>query len=219
MKLTLAYKQYKEDLNLSKFREAAEKELKKQVEKAWKIYQKVYGGDPTKMGGSLCKALSFYDWRAFADEIYGMNLRDELIARTIIQGAHKISEVLDLRVDQVDFENKGIHFKKKGGEEFYFCDTSFIDELNEYVGLTAYQRKNSSFLFITRTGQRVARSRLNYSFARASAKCGIKKVYPEVLRATWVTLKLQGYGNRAIVVRRERSYITVEAKDEANASV
>jgi len=73
MKLTLAYKQYKtaqrkyvalrkqilkepeeelaqasEDLNLSKFKEAAEKELKKQMKKAWKIYQKVYGGEPTR---------------------------------------------------------------------------------------------------------------------------------------------------------------------------
>ena len=149
------------------------------------------------------KTLSFADWRIFIDVLSKINIRDELIARCIIQGTKRVSEVLDLTVEQIDFQNNIIHFKKGKEDELVSYDAKFIEELKEYLEDTSEQRKNSTIVFVTRTGKKIVRSRLNYSFAQASIKANVSKVTPEVLRATWITLKQQGYKDVAIMQRKK----------------
>ena len=161
------------------------------------------------------KTLSFSDWRTFIDVLFSINVRDELIARCIIQGTRRVSDVLDLKVNQVDFLKNIIYFKRGNKRDEIVYNAQFIKELRVYIEDTADQRKDSSMVFVTRTGKRVVRSRLNYSFAKASLKFGINKVTPEVLRASWITLKQQGYDDVAIIQRRsiKRKYIINLSRD------
>lgn len=150
-----------------------------------------------------CKteALTISEWNKFIDALAEINKRDSLIARSLLQGAKRISEAISITLDQIDWDKNIIRFRqsKTGGmikEIPITYPKYFMDELKIYIDSTADKRKDSS-VFITRNGKQVTRLRLNYSFAEASKKAGLKrndkplKVTPHVLRATWVTLVRQ----------------------------
>lgn len=144
----------------------------------------------------VTEALTLSEWHRFIDALDAINTRDGLIARCMFQGAKRISEALDLALEQIDWSKSILRFiqKKTGGmikEIPITYPQHFMDSLKNYIDSTAEQRKDATFVFITRTGKKVTRLRLNHSFAKASENAKIKKVSPHVLRATWVTLAKQ----------------------------
>ncbi len=144
------------------------------------------------------QALNLGEWSLFINALQDINHRDSLIARCMLQGAKRISEALTLKIDQIDFGKNIIRFrqKKTGGmikDIPITYPTYFMDEIRNYINSTDEQRKDSQYVFITRTGNPITRSRFNYSFAMASTNAKIKKVTPHMLRATWVTL-VKGQG-------------------------
>ena len=139
------------------------------------------------------KALSLNDWNKFIAALYQINDRDALIAKTMLQGAKRISEVLSIRMNQVDFENRMIHFKqsKTGGtirEIPITYPETFMSELRDYIDRTKNERGENDLIFITNKGKGVFRTQLNATFEKASKLANLDKVTPHVLRATWVTL-------------------------------
>ncbi|MFA6534690.1 MAG: site-specific integrase [Candidatus Babeliales bacterium] len=149
------------------------------------------------------EVLSFSDWRTFIDVLYEINHRDSIIARLIMQGGRRISEVLDITVSQINPQDNTICFNQKNNLLNISFHPHLLEELNGYVGSTVEYRKISSAVFVTRTGNPVTRSRLNYSFAQASSIAGVTKVTPESLRAIWVALKQQGYEDWAILANKD----------------
>lgn len=151
------------------------------------------------------EALTLVEWHRFIDSLLTINHRDSLVARCSFQGAKRISEVIDATLDNIDWEKNIIHFrqKKTGGtikEIPISFPQHFMDELKSYIHSTSKIRKDSPYLFVTRTGRRVTRLRCNYSFERASQKAKIKKVTPHMLRTTWVTIaKNQGVQDTEIM--------------------
>ena len=78
--------------------------------------------DTTKTFGSTrnavkSEALEPMEWIRLIDKIG--NKRDGLIVKLMLQGAKRISEVLSLTIDKVDFEKRQAHFRqlKSKGEE------------------------------------------------------------------------------------------------------
>ncbi len=141
---------------------------------------------------ALKQALSLKQWFAFLTALDEINHRDSLIARCMLYGGFRVSQILELKINQLDVEKNVIRFirsKKKNLEFANNYPEAFITELHEYVKETSDQRGNSDFIFVTRNGKPVTRSRLNYSFTHASAQAGIEKVTPELLRATWIMFK------------------------------
>jgi integrase/recombinase XerD len=139
------------------------------------------------------EALSLHEWHRFIAALYKYNARDALIAKCLLQGAKRISEVIELKLDQIDFDKRIIRFqqsKTKGTKREIpiTYPASFMEELKQYLETTKEQRGGSSYIFITRKGKKVYRTQLNHSFERASKKAGLNKVTPHQLRATWVTL-------------------------------
>jgi len=141
-----------------------------------------------------CKtnALTLPQWYNFIDALGKINHRDALIAKALLQGAKRISEVISVTLDKIDWDKNIIKFRqsKNGGTDKYIpinFPQGFMKELKEYVDKTANHRKDSNYVFVTNKGNMVTRLRLNYSFKKASEKIKIKKVTPHVLRATWVT--------------------------------
>jgi integrase len=138
---------------------------------------------------AISQALSLEDWHRFLDVLDGNNQRDSLIARCMLYGGHRVSEILNIKIGQLDLERNIIRFargKNKKLELPLIYPPSFINELKEYIQSTRNQREGSDFVFITRNGKPLTRSRLNYSFAHASDQANVGKVTPEILRATWL---------------------------------
>jgi integrase/recombinase XerD len=144
----------------------------------------------------VTKALTLTECTRFIDALDKINKRDGLIARCMLQGAKRVSEAIELTLEQIDWDKNIIRFyqKKTGGmikEIPITYPQHYMDTLKEYIASTTEQRKEARYVFVTRTGRMLTRIRLNHSFARASEAAGIKKVSPHVLRATWVTLAKQ----------------------------
>jgi len=151
------------------------------------------------------ESLSLQEWYRFIDALEKINLRDSLIAKCLLQGAKRISEVLSLTEDLIDFDRGIIRFaQSKVGGTLRWIPISFpmpfLNALKAYRYLTQDRRKDNNLMFITNTGNKVQRTRLNFSFSKASELAGIKNVTPHVLRVTWVTFaKTQGISDSEIM--------------------
>ncbi len=134
------------------------------------------------------KALTFEEWQKFLKELRALDQRDSLIARCLLRNS-ALGPVLDLRLRQVNLSNNTITFRKESGRSVItHYPESFMQELKQYIDSTADARSDLDWVFVTRSGKKVVRSRLNYSFLRASEKAQIKKVTPYTLRATYTML-------------------------------
>lgn len=170
------------------------------------------------------EALTLSDWNRFIDALTDINERDSLIARALLHGAKRISEVITITLTQIDWDKNIIRFKQsKTGSTFREIPITypkyFMIELQKYIEDTSPIRKDSPYVFITRNGNVVTRLRLNYSFAQAGKKAKIKiKVTPHVLRATWVTLvKQQNVSDSEIMqITGHRSNKMVMAYDKTS---
>lgn len=171
-------------------------------------------------------ALTLAQWHRFIARLHDINERDSLIARCMFQGAKRISEVLNLKLEQIQWDKNIIKYQlsKTGGTLKYIPITYpqyFMDELKAYVDITSKIAKDAEkrYVFVTRTGKGVTRMRLNYSFSRAAEIANIEKVTPHMLRATWVTLvKQQGIQDTEIMkVTGHTSSKMIYAYDKTSA--
>lgn len=170
------------------------------------------------------EALKLNDWHRFISELDKINRRDSLIARCMLQGAKRVSEALELTLDQINFEKNIIYYfqKKTGGmlkEIPISYPERFMSEIKSYVHDTEKYRAESKYVFVTRNGKPLNRTRINYSFDVASKEANIKKVTPHMLRATWVTLaKEQGVQDTEIMkVTGHTSSKMIYAYDKTSA--
>lgn len=152
---------------------------------------------------AMKQTLTFSEWRTFIDMLCEKNIRDGLIARCLLQGQKRISEVLSLTVGQIEFENNLIKYAANGKINEISYEKNFMKELKEYITTTDSTRRSSPFVFITRTGEPVTRLRLNYSFAHVSKQAGIKKVTPDSLRGMWKMFIQQNYNVVAIIQSKQ----------------
>lgn len=146
------------------------------------------------------KVPTFQDWRVFIETLGEQNKRDELLARTIMQGQRRISEVVNLTLNQINFDTNTISFVSNNRTIAICYEKSFITELKEYVESTASIRGNSPYVFITRTGKHVTRRRLNHAFTYICQQSRIKRnITPEILRTLWEKFKKEKYKDTAIM--------------------
>lgn len=170
------------------------------------------------------KALTLHEWHRFIDALYQINERDALIAKAMLQGAKRVSEVLSLTLDQIDIENRLISFRqsKTGGtirEIPITYPENFMGELMSYIESTSEDRGDSKIVFITNSGKRVYRTQLNATFEKASTNARVPRVTPHVLRASWVTLaKEQGIPDSEVMkVTGHTSSKMIYAYDKTSA--
>ncbi len=169
------------------------------------------------------KALSRIEWQKFKEALAQIDYRDSLIARTMLQGAKRISEALTVKLEQVCFEKNIINFhqKKTGGVLKVIPITypkDFMNELQDYIKATTNFRK-SDYLFITKNGRPVTRARLNQTFEKAGNMAKVGHVSPHVLRATFITIvKQDGLDDGEIMrISGHSSLVQVQAYDKNSA--
>ena len=140
----------------------------------------------------------------FFEELETINPRDAMIARVCLHGAKRISEVLSLKTDQIDYDKRQIVFKQSKSRIFDdFTIISFekgsalllFEELKRYIG----DRKG--LVFVTANGKEIKKTQLDRTFSKAGKKGGVPfRVSPHNLRATAVTLwKEDGFSDSMIM--------------------
>lgn len=145
-------------------------------------------------------AMTKREWLAFLKELDKINHRDCLIAKLILQGGKRISEVLSLTADQINFGMREITFnqnKTRGylKETVITYPDAVMNELKAYLG------GRSGHVFITRHSNPVVATQLTYTFDLAGKRARTHfKVTPHVLRASTVTyLKQAGFSDSDVM--------------------
>jgi integrase/recombinase XerD len=140
---------------------------------------------------SVTKALSKMQWTQFLFSLKRMSFRDYLLAKTILQGAKRVSS----KIEDIHWSKNQIIFKQLKSKELekYTVITypdSFMQELREYIG-----NRTTGVIFTTRNQKPVSQPHLYRIFALASIDAGLPFiVHPHVLRASAITyLSAQGY--------------------------
>ena len=165
-------------------------------------------------------AMTHKEWSVFLRELDKINRRDCLIAKLVLQGGKRISEVLPLTTDQINFDAREITYtqsKTRGyhKETVISYPQSIMDDLKTYL----YGREGH--VFITATGHPVVPTQLSFTFALAGKRAKIPfKVSPHVLRASTVTyLKREGFADSEIMkVTGHASSEMVHAYDKSERS-
>jgi integrase len=145
-------------------------------------------------------AMTQAQWLQFFEALERLSPRECLIAKIILQGGKRVSEVLSLQTDQIDWERKKISFKQsktKGliKQTIITYSEGIMRQLRDYVG------DRIGYVFVSRFGKPIALRWLAGQCAIAGKMAGIPfKVTPHVLRASTVTyLKKQGFADSEIM--------------------
>jgi integrase len=133
------------------------------------------------------EALSIAQWNALINVLQSKNSRDALIAQMLLQGAKRISEVLEADIGQINWEKGTITFRQLKTEQqdkatVIHYPQSFLSELKRYLN-----GRTAGLIFITKNGKAVLRHQIWLSFAGAGIDAGIGKVSPHQLRASAIT--------------------------------
>ena len=137
------------------------------------------------------EAIDRHQWEKFLSKLKRGGARDLLIAKTLIQGAKRISEVLEATIDAINWEKSIIQFVQKKASSLDAVTVitfpkSYMDDLKNYLGERA-----EGLIFVTRTGKKVKASSVYRSFVSASERSNITKVTPHVLRASSITYLME----------------------------
>lgn len=145
-------------------------------------------------------AMTQAQWVKFLEVLESMHPRECLIAKVILQGGKRVSEVLSLQVDQIDFARKKIIFRQSKTKGFHKETViTYPDSIMEK--LKVYIEERTGYVFLNRFGKPVSARWLEIIFLKAGKQAGLPfKITPHVLRASTVThLKKQGFPDSDIM--------------------
>jgi integrase/recombinase XerD len=120
---------------------------------------------------------------------YTSNLKHKLILKLLYGCGLRNSELINLMVENIDFEQELIHIKLAKGKKdrFVKLPASIKEELQAYSKIN-----NSDILFSSQRGGKLTTKTIQLILKNAAKKAGIKKrVYPHLLRHSFATHLLE----------------------------
>jgi integrase len=142
------------------------------------------------------------EWLRILEELKKINPRDCLIIKMCLHGGKRISEVLSLMADQIDFQTRQVTFlqsKTRGiiKEVRITYPEDLMSELKSYVG----ERRGLAFISQYGKKSKIHSTQLNRNLKLAAQRSGIeKKISPHVFRTTLITyLRSQGFPDSEIM--------------------
>jgi integrase len=177
--------------------------------------------DTTKTFGSTrssvkSEVLEPMEWIRLIDAIG--NSRDAIIVKLMLQGAKRISEVLALTIEKLDFDKRQAQFKqlKTRGEEKWLVvnlPENLTAEIKNLIG-----DRQSGFVFLTDAGKPIQHTQVYRNMKKAAITAGIKKnVHPHVMRASAITHhRGQGVSDAEIVRLTGQSLQMMNRYDKAS---
>jgi len=116
------------------------------------------------------------------------NNRERLIASLLLQGGKRISEVLNLNVEDIIWEKKMIRFKhsktrKMEKVTYITIPDHLLGDLRNLVG-----KRVKGPAFISKYGTRISYGMVTHILKRAAKRIGLEKICTHMFRATCVTM-------------------------------
>lgn len=114
-------------------------------------------------------------------------VRDRLIIEMLYATGVRVSELVNIKLNDIDFNNKRIIVCGKGNKERIVYYGDYAEEvLNKY--LKTHVRKNNNYLFLNSKGEQITDGGIRYIIDNIMKKLSIKThVTPHVLRHTFAT--------------------------------
>lgn len=114
-------------------------------------------------------------------------VRDRLIIEMLYATGVRVSELVNIKLNDIDFNNKIIIVCGKGNKERIVYYGDYAEEvLNKY--LKTHVRKNNNYLFLNSKGEQITDGGIRYIIDNIMKKLSIKThVTPHVLRHTFAT--------------------------------
>jgi len=119
--------------------------------------------------------LSLEEVERFLTALKRVSLRNYQIRALQLQGAKRISEVLEARIEGIDWEADAIHFTQKKSEVLEkrtqaFSPGHLTRSLREYLG-----GRDAGLIFITRSGRGLSRFDVRHFYQSAYKRARINK--------------------------------------------
>ena len=114
-------------------------------------------------------------------------VRDRLIIEMLYATGVRVSELVNIKLNDIDFNNKRIIVCGKGNKERIVYYGDYAEEvLNKY--LKTHVRKNNNYLFLNSKGEQITDGGIRYIIDNIMKKLSIiTHVTPHVLRHTFAT--------------------------------
>lgn len=114
-------------------------------------------------------------------------IRDRLIIEMLYATGVRVSELVNIKLSDIDFNNKRIIVCGKGNKERIVYYGDYAEEvLNKY--LKTHIRKDNNYLFLNSKGEQITDGGIRYIIDNIMKKLSIKThVTPHVLRHTFAT--------------------------------
>ena len=114
-------------------------------------------------------------------------VRDRLIIEMLYATGVRVSELINIKINDIDFNNRRIIVLGKGNKERIVYYGEYAEEvLKEYM--KTHERKNHNYLFVNSKGGQLTDRGVRYIIDNIMSKLSVKThVTPHVLRHTFAT--------------------------------
>lgn len=114
-------------------------------------------------------------------------VRDRLIIEMLYATGVRVSELINIKINDIDFNNRRIIVLGKGNKERIVYYGEYAEEvLKEYM--KTHERKNHNYLFVNSRGGKLTDRGVRYIIDNIMSKLSVKThVTPHVLRHTFAT--------------------------------
>ncbi|MDO5850545.1 MAG: tyrosine-type recombinase/integrase [Methanobacteriaceae archaeon] len=127
-----------------------------------------------------------------------IKMRDKLILSILYSSGLRVSELVNLLINDIDFDERTIRIRGKGDKDrIVLFDINTKELIKEYI---AIRDSNTEYLFINKNGNKLSSRYIQLMIKKYAKEAGIeKKVTPHILRHSFATHLLKnGVDIRAI---------------------
>lgn len=152
--------------------------------------------EPIKSWHKLPSVLSVKEVEALLEEpdiSTPLGIRDKALLELLYATGLRVSEVVNLKVDDVNLDNRYVRCKGKGGKERIVPMGSKASEsIRQYLehGRTAFNPKED-WLFVNYSGNKLTRDGIRKIIQKLANSVGIGKISPHTLRHCFATHLLE----------------------------
>ncbi|WOO87394.1 tyrosine recombinase [Mollicutes bacterium LVI A0039] len=128
--------------------------------------------------------------------------RDKAMFETLYSTGMRVSEIINVKVNDVNLENGTIRVIGKGNKErIVIINQSSIESLTEYIfkARTIIQSDLTDILFLNNQGKPLSRQGFNFVLKKHAANVGITEISPHIFRHSIATHMLNSGGDLRMI--------------------